>query len=365
MPWNNQQGGGGGPWGGGNGQGPWGSGGGRGPQPPNIEELLRRLQSRLQGIAPGSGGGGYLALLAVGLVAVIWLASGFYWVLPDEQGVVLRLGAYEYTTAAGWHYHLPVPIESVLKPKVTFVNRTDVGVTPEESGLSQQQLPQEALMLTGDEDIVDINLSVFWVVKDAKAYLFNIRDPKQTVKSAAESAVREIVGRTPIASVLAEGRAKVEADTQKLLQSILDSYDAGIQVTQAQLQRVDPPAQVIEAFRDVQRAKTDQERASNEAEAYRNDVVPRARGEAQEIVQNAEAYKQQVIANAQGDADRFRSVLTAYRAAKDITAQRLYLETMEQILQKAHKVMIDKSAAGVVPYLPLPAPPSAGGSAAK
>ncbi len=179
------------------------------------------------------------------------------------------------------------------------------------------------------------------------------------MKSAAESAIRDIVGRTPIAAVLAEGRHQVEIDTEQLLQTTLDSYGAGIQITQVQLQKVDPPVQVIEAFRDVQRARTDQERVRNVAEAYHNDLVPRARGEAAQIEQDAEAYKQQVVAKAQGDADRFISVLTAYRASKDVTAERLYLETMEQVLKRANKVLIDRSAAGVVPYLPLPPPGAA------
>jgi membrane protease subunit HflK len=191
-------------------------------------------------------------------------------------------------------------------------------------------------MLTGDENIVDINLSVFWVVSDAKAYLFNIRDPDASVKSATESAVREIVGRTPIASVLAEGRAKIENDTLMLLQKILDSYGAGVTVTQVQLQKADPPQPVIDAFRDVQRARTDGERMRNDAQAYANDVVPRARGDAQIIVQQAEAFRQQSIAQAEGDSQRFLQVYNAWKQAKDVTSERLYLETMEQVLKGAN-----------------------------
>ncbi|MBO0737439.1 MAG: FtsH protease activity modulator HflK, partial [Alphaproteobacteria bacterium] len=215
----------------------------------------------------------------------------------------------------------------------------------------------EALMLTGDENIVDINFAVFWVVKDAYSYLFDIRDPDATVKSAAESAMREVVGETPIAQALSEGRGKIETDTQHLLQGILDSYRSGVEITALQLLRVDPPAPVIDAFRDVQRALADRERLRNEAEAYRNDIIPRARGDAVRIRQEAEAYRQQIINRSHGDSDRFLSVYHAFKAAQDITLQRLYLETMEEILESSNKVIIDRSARGangVLPYLPLP-----------
>src|SRR5205085_355782 len=196
-----------------------------------------------------------------------------------------------------------------------------------------------------------------WVIKDAQAYLFNIRAPEATVKAAAESAMREIVGETQIAQALAEGRGKIETDTQHLLQRILDSYGAGIVITQVQMAKVDPPAPVIDAFRDVQRALADRERLVNEAEAYRNDIVPRARGDASRINQEAAAYKAEIIARSQGDADRFSSVYRAYKLAQDVTVQRLYLETMEEILKNANKIIIDKAAqgqGGVLPYLPLP-----------
>jgi modulator of FtsH protease HflK len=358
MPWKEQGGGGGGPWGGGNGQGPWGrgpGGGNRGPQPPNIEELIRRMQDRVRRLVPGGGGGGGIILVAAAVILVLWAATGIYRVGPDELGVVQRFGAYRETTVPGLHYHLPSPIESAETPKVTLVNRTEIGLAGESNirGSTRQELPEEALMLTGDENIVDINVTVLWVIKNAQDYLFKIRNPEQAVKSAGEAAIREIVGRTPIASVLAEGRGKVETDTQALLQTILDSYDAGVQITQVQLQKADPPREVIESFRDVQRAQTDRDRAKNEAEAYHNNVVPRARGEAEKIEQAAGAYQQQVVAGAEGDAQRFVSVLNAYRTSKDVTAERLYLETMEQVLKKVNKVLIDKSA-GVMPYLPLP-----------
>jgi membrane protease subunit HflK len=365
------QGGGGGPWGSGpRGGGPWGGnrgGGGpgprgRGPQPPDFEELLRRGQDRFRRVLPGGFGTGTgLAIVVLGIL-VIWLASGFYRVLPDEVGVVLRFGAYNRTTQPGLNYHLPTPIEKALTPSVTRVNRTEIGYRSAEGttarGVGSRQVPEEALMLTGDENIVDINFTVFWVIKNAQAYLFNIRDPDATVKSAAESAMREVVGETPIAQALSEGRGKIETDTQHLLQGILDAYGAGIELTQLQLLRVDPPAPVIDAFRDVQRALADRERLRNEAESYRNDIVPRARGDAVRIKQEAEAYRQEIIARAQGDADRFLSVYNAFKVSQDVTQQRLYLETMEEILKNSNKVIIDKSAqgeSGVLPYLPLPA----------
>ncbi len=359
-------GGGGGPWGGG--RGPLGPNGPRGPQPPNLEEILRRGQDRFRRAFPGGFNTGAGVAVVVIAILVLWMASGFYRVLPDEVGVVLRFGAYNRTAQPGLNYHLPSPIESVLRPSVTHINRTEIGYRAEGAGrAASRQLVEEALMLTGDENIVDINFTVFWVIKDAQAYLFNIRAPEATVKSAAESAMREIVGETEIARALAEGRGKIEAETQRLLQRILDSYGAGILVTQVQMAKVDPPAPVIESFRDVQRALADKERLRNEAEAYRNDILPRARGDAVRIKQEAEAYRQEIIARSQGDADRFSSVYRAYKVAQDVTIQRLYLETMEEILKNANKIVIDKAVqggSGVLPYLPLPnllgaAPPTA------
>ncbi len=332
--------------------------------------MLRRGQDRIRRLMPGGFGTGTGIAIVILAVLVIWLASGFYRVLPDEVGIVLRFGAYNRTTQPGLNYHLPDPIETVLTPSVTRVNRTEIGFRSGTSELGQtgvRQLPEEALMLTGDENIVDINFTVFWVIDDAKAYLFNIRDPELTVKSAAESAMREVVGETPIAQALAEGRAKIEADTRQLLQSILDSYSAGIQITQLQLQRVDPPAEVIDAFRDVQAALADQARLRNEAETYRNGIIPGARGDAVQIEQQGEAYRLATVARAQGDAARFLSVYDAFKVAQDVTTERLYLETMEEVLKNSNKVILDKSAQGgngVLPFLPLPTLGSGGKAAA-
>jgi membrane protease subunit HflK len=367
MIWHSE---GGGPWGtgprggGGSGGGPWGGGGrsngpsgSRGPLPPNLEEILRRTQDRFRRALPGGFGTGAGIGVVILAIAVLWLASGFYRVLPDEEGVVLRFGAYNRVAAPGLHWHMPTPIESVFTPSVKRINRTEIGYRSGEERAATRQLPEEALMLTGDENIVDINFAVFWFVKDAQNYLFKIRDPEMTVKSAAESAMREVIGETQIAAALAEGRGKIETDTEKLLQELLNSYQSGIQVTQVQLQRVDPPDPVIDAFRDVQRALADKARLRNEAESYRNDILPRARGNAVRIQQEAEAYRQQVINGAQGDAARFDSVYQAFKITKNVTMQRLYIETMEEILKNSNKIIIDKRAegqSGVLPYLPLP-----------
>lgn len=366
MFWQSQ---GGGPWGGGpRGGNPWGgnrgSGGGSGPRgrPPDFEELLRRSQDRFRRVLPGGLRPGSVIVLAVIAILLFWLASGLYIVEPDEVGVVLRFGAFDRTTQPGWNYHLPGPIETVLKPKVTRVNKTEIGYRSAEAHTAREpvsrQLPEESLMLTGDENIVDVNCAVFWVINDAQAYLFNIREPERTVKAAAESALREVIGEHLLAMILANGRAQIESDTKTLLQQLLDFYGAGITVTQVQLQRVDPPAPVIDAFRDVQRALADQARLKNEAEAYRNDIIPKAHGEAARIGQEAEAYRQQIVARAQGDAGRFEAVYQAFKATQDVTLQRIYLETMEDILKNSNKVIIDRSAQGgngVLPYLPLPA----------
>jgi membrane protease subunit HflK len=365
MPWNNQGGQGGG-WQGGGGQGPWGGRPGGGQQPPDLEELLRRSQEKVKKIFPGGGGGGGLGsnrkawvIIPLAVVA-IWLASGFYRVEPAEQGVVLRFGAWDRTTQPGLNWHFPTPIESVLTPEVTRVNRVEVGFRSGAEGGrggANRDVPNESLMLTGDENIVDINFVMLWQIKDAGQFLFNIRDPEQTVKAVAESVMREIIGETPIAEATTEGRGQIELEAREQIQATLDDYGAGILVNQVQLQKVDPPGEVIDAFRDVQRAQADRERAQNEAETFANDILPRARGEAERLVQEAQAYRQEVVADAQGDAQRFLAVYNAYAKAPDVTTRRMYLETMEEVLRGMNKVVIDKSAEGangVVPYLPLP-----------
>jgi len=290
-------------------------------------------------------------------LVVVWAFSGLYRVLPDEQGVVLRFGKFVSTTQPGLNYHIPYPVETVLTPKVTKVNRIDVGFrSASDSGRTSgiDDVSEESLMLTGDENIVNIDFSVFWVIKDAGQFLFKIQSPVETVKAAAETAMREVIAKSKLQSILTEGRSKIEIETQEIAQSLLDEYESGIQITQVQTQKADPPDEVIDAFRDVQAARADMERAKNEAEAYQNDVIPRARGEAAKILQEAEAYKKQVVAAAEGEASRFIAIYNEYAKAKQVTQERMYLETMEKVLADIDKVIIDRKAGGVVPYLPLP-----------
>ncbi|MBD1157679.1 FtsH protease activity modulator HflK [Pelagibacterales bacterium SAG-MED17] len=349
------------PWGTPPGSGGSGNGGGfrRGPTPPNLDETIKKLQDTINKFTGGGTGGTKPIIYGLIILVVIWALSGLYRVLPDEQGVVLRFGKFVNTTQPGLNYHLPFPIESVLTPKVTKVNRMDIGFRSErDSGFGQgggvADVPEESLMLTGDENIVNIDFSVFWVIKDAGNFLFKIQDPEGTVKAAAETAMREVIARSDIQPILTEGRAVIERDTQDIIQKILDEYESGVLITQVQTQKADPPDQVIDAFRDVQAARADMERSKNEAEAYANDVIPRARGEAAKILQAAEAYKKEVVAKAEGEASRFLSIYTEYAKAKEVTQERMYLETMEQVLADINKIIIDKdSGSGVVPYLPL------------
>ncbi|SLN72450.1 Modulator of FtsH protease HflK [Oceanibacterium hippocampi] len=315
---------------------------------------------------PGGAWGGRGIFLLILVVVLVWLGSGFYRVQPDEQGVVLRFGKWTNTTQPGLNYHLPYPVESVETPKVTRLNRIAIGFTGSDfdRGQNVRDVPAESLMITGDENIVDIDFNVLWVIKDAGEFLFNIDRPEHTVKAVAESVMREVIGRTPIQAALTEGRASIEAEVQTLMQQALDEYKSGVLITQVKLQKVDPPGAVIESFRDVQRARADRERMQNEAEAYRNDQIPRARGEAEKIEQGAEAYRQQVVSLATGEAARFTSIYNEYKKAPGVTARRIYLETMEEVLAGTNKIIIDSKSGGqgVLPYLPLPELKSKGGS---
>lgn len=386
MVWNS----GGGPWGGpgggappGGGRppggppgGPWG-GRRRSPQFPDPERLLAQFRAWLAGLLAGfrgggGGGGGWpprrLITIGIAIVVLGWLASGFYVVQPDQQGVVLRFGAFTRTTAPGLNYHLPWPIESVMVPPVTRVNRTEIGYrTPPGQSTSLTQasfpdVPAESLMLTGDQNIVDINFAVFWRIRSAQQYLFDVRHPEATIKAVAESVMREVVGHSPIEPLLTTGRAAIETEVRSHMQSILDAYKTGVEITEVQLLKVDPPPEVIDSFRDVQRAGTDADRARNNAEGYRNNIVPRARGDAARIVAEGEATKAADIANATGESQRFLSVLAAYRQAKEITLRRLYIETMEEVLAHASTVVLGAGANQVLPLLSLPtgsgAPPA-------
>jgi membrane protease subunit HflK len=364
MPWSNQSGGGGwkggsgggGPWG----QGPRGGGGGGGNQPPDLEEILKRSQDKMkQAMGGGSGIPGPLLFLgaAVAIAVVAWNAF-FFRVNPDELGVVMRFGQYVRQEPPGLHFRLPYPIEEVLLPKVTQQRVTEIGLRSSSAGrgipAGVSDVREESLILTGDENIVDIDFAVFWRIRDAADYLFNIRNPENTVKEVAESAMREVVGKSRIQPILTEERLKVAQDVQRLLQDTLDRYQAGIVITEVQLLKSDPPAEVIEAFRSVQAARLEKETLQNQATAYSNKVVNEAKGEAERILQAAEGYKQQTVAEANGQTSRFLQVYEEYKKAPEVTRQRMFLETMERVMGGTDKIIIDsKSGQGVVPYLPL------------
>lgn len=325
--------------------------------------MVRRLIP--SGGGSGAGGKG-LAVLAL-IVVAIWAASGFYRVNPDEEGVVLRFGAFNRTAAPGLNYHIPWPVESVETPRVTTENLVFIGFRSGEASPVRapvgRDVVEESLMLTGDENIIDIDFVVRWRIRNAGDFLFNTRNPESTIKYAAESMMREVIGRTPIQPALTEARGQIEDQVRAGTQAIMDQYKAGVAITQVQLQKVDPPAAVIEAFRDVQRAAADRERQRNEAEAYRNDIIPRARGEAERMVQEAQGYRDSQEARARGEAQRFTSVLSSYSAAPDITRRRIYLETMEDILRRNPKIIVDDHLQGLVPLLNLNDPARAGNGA--
>lgn len=323
--------------------------------PPVVSDTASTLRQARYALALLDLKGRGLVLI-ISLLVLAWVSSGIYNVQPDEQGIVLRFGRWVETTEPGLHYHLPYPIGAVRLPKVTQVNQLRLG-SGNNSADSSSSGSRDKQMLTGDENIVEADCTVFWRIKDAGLYLFKISDPELSVKIAAESALREVISRTPIQAAMSDKRAQIADETRELLQQLLDRAQAGILITQVQLQRVDPPPQVIDAFNDVQRARADQERARNEAQAYANDVIPRARGVAAHIAQEAEAYKTQVTNLAEGEANHFLSIDRSYAKFKDVTAWRLYLESMDEVLKKASKVIIDSSGkgmSGVVPYMPLP-----------
>ncbi|MDE1935035.1 FtsH protease activity modulator HflK [Bradyrhizobium sp.] len=361
MAWKNQ---GGGPWGSGP-KGPWGSGPqptGGGPRPPDLEDLLRRAQDRMQQFLPGgyfSGLGIAIALLAV---LAIWGFSGLFRVQPDELGVVLRFGKHVRTVGPGLSYHLPYPIETVLLPKALRVSTLNIGFSTDGTARRGREvprdIPEESLMLTGDENIVDVQFTVLWRIKPngAADYLFNIQNPEGSVKAVAESAMREVVGHSNIQGILTNDKDKIQLEVQELMQRVLDGYGSGILVQQLQMGNVNPPNQdVIQSFNDVTNAKTELESLQNQAQTYANQVVPGARGRAAQIIQAAEGYKQQAVAEAKGQSARFLKVYEEYKKAPDVTRERIYLETMERILGNSDKLIYDAgpSGQGIVPYLPL------------
>jgi len=370
MAWNNNSG---GPWGGGGGGnsgGPWGGGGsgnrggGGGPfgsrRPPDMEDVIRRGQERLRNLIPG-GFGSFKGVLLIALIAVvIWLLTGFFRVQPNQQAIQLVFGKpYGGPVDSGLHYNLPSPIGTVIVVNVQDQRRTVIGSITSSGGAyrgGSRETSSDNLMLTGDENIIDVEFTVFWQIKDIFKWVFGVRNGEENVRNVAEAAMREVIGKSNFQYAQTEGRPKIEQDTKELMQKILDEYGLGVLISQVQLQRADPPQDVLAAFRDVQTARADKERAINEANTYRNQVVPRANGEAASIVQRAEGYKATTVARAKGDAQRFEQVYEQYNKARDITSERLYLETIEEVLRNVNKVMVDKAgtATGVLPYLPLP-----------
>ncbi|MDJ0611823.1 MAG: FtsH protease activity modulator HflK [Kiloniellales bacterium] len=367
MPWKNQGGGGsGGPWGGGGqgGGGPWGGGGGpggpAGPRPPDFEDFIRKGQDRFKRMMPGGMSSGAGLALVLALLLLGWGISGFYRVNPGEQGVVLQFGKWvnqDFLSPPGLHWHLPYPIETAITPQVEQVRQIDIGFRGRPGGSGGTRgitdISEESLMLTGDQNIIDVDFTVQWRIGNAGEFLFNIRDPEATIKAAAESAMREVMGETDIQPALSTEKEAVAAQTRDKLQEILDEYQSGIIITGINMQNVQPPRQVADAFEDVQRARQDLDTKVNQARAYRNRVIPEARGEATRMVQQAEAYKQRVIKEADGEAQRFVSVFQAYKQNPDVTRRRIYLETVQKVLQDTDKVIMDNTTTGAVPYLPL------------
>lgn len=343
---------------------PWGQKGGRGG-PPDLDEIVRNIQKNLRGVfggrrGGGSGGGGggsfpgtagISAILVVALV--VWALTGFYVVEEGTRGVVLRFGAYKATTMPGLQWHIPWPVEQVNTVNIQQVNTVEIGYRTTGQG-QEQSVPREALMLTRDENIVDINLAVQYDIKNPEDLIFHVADhPQIVVRGATESALREVVGTNNMDFVLTEGRATVVDKTKELLQQVLDRYRTGINIIAVEMQDAQPPKEVKPAFDDAVKAREDQVRLINEAEAYRNDIIPRARGQSARILQEAEGYKEAIIAQAEGEASRFEQILKEYRRAPDITRERMYIEKMEKVFTNASKLMIDQKEGNNVIYLPL------------
>ncbi len=343
MSWQNNGGGDRGPWG----QGPKKGGGG---QPPDIDELIRKGQDKFRsafggggsGGGSGSFGGGRNFGMIIGGLLVFWLFTCFYTVNAGEEGVVLRFGKFVKTSQPGIHFHFR-PIESVEITNTEEERETQVGFVNE----------KERQMLTGDENIVDAQFTVFWQVNDVYAFQFNLKDQAESVKSIAESAMREVVAKTEVERVITSDKAGIEEEVRQISQRILDEYQAGIEVVRVNLDEVRPPEEISDAFNDVQKAEADRDRTISLAMLEQNRIVPEARGQAAKMLQEAEAYKERVIAEAEGEASRFEAILVEYSKAKDVTRSRLYLDTMQQILSGTDKIVIDGNGGGVVPYLPL------------
>ena len=357
-------------------QGPWGSGsggggsrGGRGggQEPPDIDELLRKAQANFRSVMPGDMNTHKMIGLGILAAAVLWLSSGVFMVSPGEHAVIQRFGAWSRTeTTEGLHYRWPAPIEQMTKVNVNEIRLINLGFV--DAGAGQREIPEESMMLTSDRNIVDLNLAIQWNIKSAEDFLYQVLDQENTIKKVAESAIREAVGQTEMFPVITSKRKEIADKTKAILQANLDEYKSGVNITQVLIEKAEVHPDVQDAFQDVQSAKQDGEDVQNRAEAYRQDILPKARGAAIQMAQEAEAYRQTVIARATGDAERFNAIYSAYLGGKDVTKERMYLETMEQILKNAQKIILDneKGGSGVVPYMSLnelnrnriPAPPA-------
>ncbi len=360
--------------GGGNRGGNNSGGGGKKPDNNPLEKLMRDAQDRMRGgFGGGSGGGdnfttGQLASLIGCGIFLVWLATGIYRVNSDELGVVTRFGAYDRTATPGLNYHLPFPIEQVYIPSVTSVNRMEIGIRSgsdnpnvrtakfkSTADSSESAQSREGLMLTGDRNIVDIDFEVQWKIDAThpEKFLFNMRDTAANVKPVAQSAMREVIARNKLDDVLTGAQSQIAEDTKQLMQQMFDEYNAGVEIIAVNLSRPDVPAQVIDEFQDVKRAEQDKQTAESVAEGYRNEIIPRAKGEAAKMIEDAEAYKARVVADAAGDSSRFKQIYAEYVQAKDVTKRRMYLETMEAVLKNMPKTIVDSAAKSVVPVLPL------------
>lgn len=335
-----------------------GGGGHGGGGPDDIDEMLRRAQENFQDIIPGDFRSGKLIGLILAAIVALWLATGFYIVNPGEHAVIQRFGAhYDTKTTEGLGYHFPAPIDKHTKENVNTIRRMNIGFVERGvrgGGAQKQSLPEESLMLTSDRNIVDLYMVIQWNIKSAEDFLFEIEGQENTIKKVAESAIREVVGQTNMFPIITSEREAVAQRTKEIIQQNLDEYNSGVNITQVLIEKAEVHPDVQSAFQDVQSAKQDAENVQNEANQYSNDIIPRARGRAIQMIQEAEAYKQAQVAKAKGDADRFTSVYQAYLSGKDVTKERIYIETMENVLTNAQKIILDYNGGqGVVPYLPL------------
>ncbi len=361
MPWNDNKGGGWPP--GGGGRGPWGqgpsNGGGRGPgnmRPPDLDELFKRVMEWLRKMFPSQSPRGVVAAGIGGIVVLAWLLTGIQVIPTAEQGIVLRFGQFVTVLPPGLHLRLPVPIEVVKRVNIGESRQVNIGFRASSDGEreSGNNPARDSLMLTGDENIMHVTFTVQWRVTDSLKYLFQVEDVEHTLEAVAESAMREFVGQTPVDQIMTVNRGKIETQVRETTQRVLDEYRAGVTITGVSLQTTQPPQEVVDAFNDVQAASADRDRKINEAQKYANTIVPRSKGDAAKIEQDAEAFKQQAITLAKGEAQRFVSVHEQYRSSPQVTRERLYLETMQRVLSKVNKVILDGGGGQtVLPYLPM------------